>query len=385
MSSLRFLLTLSLVACVAEPTVDDDMDLATDDATPISADKTDAPGWEAAATLHANTTLHDFADAGARHVHSLWVAGTSTTRVPLTISATADDSYDVRIAVLGPAVNGARVVLGADGYAERKRTVSVTINVSQPGEHLVIVGSHNLANHTSYALTATCTAATCTPARVDALASPKDFSLVGDSGRLISMQLGDALLDFNGDLEVELWASPPMQHWNAQHVATSYASGSQINVIAPSSIRWGDDIRLVLREPGGRVLDTGVTTRFLPVPTNLVRLDAILYGDIASLQIAGSVGFFEGQADLRLRSVTRNIELAQYTAHADRPGQVGNGFNAFDATFLPDLSVAAADGELLSIGSINGNGDFRRLGCFEYCNNLSGLSSCTGGPRTCPL
>ena len=59
--------------------------------------------------------------------------------------------------------------------------------------------------------------------------------------------------------------------------------------------------------------------------------------------------------------------------------------DAFDATFLPDLSVAATDGELLSVGFINGNGDYRRLGCFEYCNNLSGLSSCTGGPRACPL
>jgi hypothetical protein len=60
------------------------------------------------------------------------------------------------------------------------------------------------------------------------------------------------------------------------------------------------------------------------------------------------------------------------------------GFNSFDATFLPDLNVAAHDGEILSVGFINGNGDYRRLGCFEYCNNLSGLSSCTGGERTCP-
>jgi hypothetical protein len=198
------------------------------------------------------------------------------------------------------------------------------------------------------------------------------------------MELGDTFLGFNGDIEVELWSSPPMQHWNATMVATSYASGSQVNVIAPSSVRWGDDVRLVVREPGGRVFDTGVTSRFLPVPTNFVRLDAILYGDIASLQIAGSVGFFEGHADLRLHSETRHIELAQHDITADRPGQVGNGFNAFDATFLPDLSIAATDGELLSVGVINGNGDYRRLGCFEYCNNLSGMSSCTGGARPCP-
>ena len=70
--------------------------------------------------------------------------------------------------------------------------------------------------------------------------------------------------------------------------------------------------------------------------------------------------------------------------HADEPGQDGNGLNAFDATFSPDLAVAATDGELLSVGFINGNGDYHRIGCFEYCNNLSGSSTCTGGPRVLP-
>ena len=94
-----------------------------------------------------------------------------------------------------------------------------------------------------------------------------------------------------------------------------------------------------------------------------------------------------GAARLRVESlhvVLDCIELAQDIKRMDRPGMVGNGFNAFDATFMPDLSVAATDGELLSIGYINGNGGYRRLGCFEYCNNLSGLSSCTGGARPCP-
>jgi hypothetical protein len=380
---LRTLFALSLVACV-DAEVGDDMDLASDDSTALAADKADAAGWDTAATLHANTSLHDFATAGSRHVHAMWITGSTANRTPLTVTANTSNDYDVRIAVLGPAVNGTRPVLAADGYSSRKRSVSVSINVATSGEHLVVVGSYNLASDTFYELAAACTGANCTPSRVDALAAPKDFALVGDSSRLIQMQLGDTLLGY-GDIEVELWSSPPMQWWNATRVATSQASGSQVNVIAPPAVRWGDDVRLVVREAGGgRVLDSGVTTRFLPVPTNLVRLDAILYGDIASLQIAGSTGFFEGQADLRLRSVTRNIELAAYTAHADRPGMVGNGFNAFDATFMPELTVAATDGELLSIGSINGNGAYRRLGCFEYCNNLSGLSSCTGGARACP-
>lgn len=386
MTSLRTLVALSLVGCVDVAT-DNDLDMASVDTTTVSADKVDAPGWESAATLHAGTNIWDFAKANSRRVHSLWVAGSATTRVPITIAAhTGSDDDDVRIAVLGPiAADGARAVIAADGYAQRKRAVAVSIDFSTAGEHLVVIGSHDLARETFYELSATCNDVACEASKADVLAAPKQGALVGDGERLISMQLGDVLAGYNGDVEVELWASPPMQHWAAQHVATSYASGTQVNVIAPPAVRWGDDVRLVVREPGGRVLDTGVTTRFLPVPTNFVRLDAILYGDIASLQIAGSVGCFEGQADLRLRSVTRDREIAAYTVHADRPGMVGNGFNAFDATFMPDLSVAATDGELLSVGYINGNGDYRRLGCFEYCNNLAGLSSCTGGPRACPL
>ena len=382
MSLLRFVVTAALVGCVDAPV--DEIELASEDATTLAADKSDASGWETAPTLHADEALHDFAGAGSRRIHSLWVAGSPTTHVPLTITATAGDTYDVRIAVLGPLVNGARAVLGADGYAAKKTVASVTIDVSKPGEHLVVVGSYRLERETFYGLAASCSAPACTAARVDALASPKAGALVGDGG-LVAMQLGDVLLGYNGDLEVEVWTSPPMLHWTAQHVATSYASGSQVNVLVPATVNAGDDLRLVVREAGGRVLDTGVWTRYAPQQMAFARTDAILYGDIASLQIAGVVGYFEGQADMRLYSETRDITLAEDTQHAARPGQIGNGLNAFDATFLPDLSIAATDGERLSVGYINGNGDYRRLGCFEYCNNLSGLSSCTGGPRPCPL
>src|SRR5690606_191960 len=275
---------------------------------------------------HAGTSLHEFAGAGSRRIHSLWVAGNDDSRVPVTLAATASgESDDVRIAVLGPLdASGARPVLAADGYSSRKRAAIVSVDFATTGEHLVVVGSYGLATETFYELSATCNDVPCEASQIDVLATPKAGALVGDGDRIISMQLGDVFAGYNSDIEVEVWASPPMQHWNAQHVATSYASGSQVNVIAPPAVRWGDDVRLVVREPGGRVFDSGVTTRFLPVPTNLVRLDAILYGDIASLQIGGSVGYFEGQADLRLRSVTRNREIASYQARADRPGMVGN-------------------------------------------------------------
>lgn len=341
-----------------------------------------AATWDVAETLHANSRLNNFAEANHRSVHSLWIAGSNMNRVPLEISARAGDGYDVRIAVLGPIVNGSRAVLAADGYGAAKRAVSVSIDVATRGEHLVVVGSHDLATDTFYELLAQCD--NC-DSRVDVLATPKDFSLVGDEHGLVSMMLGDVMLGYNADVEVELWASPPMQWWNGTQIGSSIASGTQVNAIMPSTVKAGDDLRLVVREAGGRVLDSGLVTRYMPTATAFARLDNILYGDIASLQIAGVVGFYEGVADLRLYSETNHREIAQDTKRIEFPGQVGNGFNAFDATFIPDYSVAATDGELLSVGFINGNGDYRRLGCFEYCNNLSGLSSCTGGPRTCPI
>ena len=281
MSSPKTLLALSLLAaCVDAPV--SDTDIAVDDASTIVSGKSDAPGWEAAATLHANTRLFDFAGAGSRRVHSLWIAGTPATHVPVAVTARAGDGYNVRIAVLGPLdANGARPVLGADGYSARKREAAATIDVTQAGEHLVVVGSFGLETETFYELGAACSGPACTDARLDVLASPKHGALVGDADRLVQMSLGDVLAGYTGDVEVELWASPPMQHWNAVHVATSYASGTQVNAIAPSQVQPGDDLRLVVREAGGRVLDSGVTARFFPQQTAFARLDAILYGDIA--------------------------------------------------------------------------------------------------------
>jgi hypothetical protein len=301
--------------------------------------------------------------------------------VTVTISATASPGDTVRIAVLGPVTNGTRPVLGADGYATERGEVSVTLPVTTSGEHLVVAGSYNLASETFYDLLAECDS--CED-RVDVLATPKDFALTGDMHNLVSLELGSVMQSFNSDVSVEIWASPPMQSWNATLVATSEASGSQVNAIMPSSVKPGDDLRLVVREGTGRILDSGITARYLPARGRLVRLDNVLYDDIAGVHIAGVVGFFEGQADLRLFSETNKKQIATSLQHTEHPGQVGNGLNAVDAHFTPELINAARDGDLLSVGFINGNGDYTRMGCFEYCNNLSGTSACTGGPRTCP-
>lgn len=367
---------------------DPDLDLARDE--PVAGKADGSTDWRVAPTLHAGARVFDSATLGGRRVHPLWIAGAASEPVELDIEVRAAAGHDARVAILGPLANGVRPVLAASGYASPTQTAKVHVASELSGEHLVVVGSYNLATETFYELVARCTD-DC--GKVDLLASPKTGALVAmETDRLLAMELGPVLYDRDFDVEVELLASPPGQPWNATSVATSYASGTQVNAILPASVQPGDDITLVVREPGGRILDTGVVTRFAPTAAAFARTDAILYGDIASLQIAGVVGFYEGTAELALRSETHDREIAMFDAHADLPGAAGNGFGAFDAQFAPALETSPGvlnpslprDGELLSVGSINGNGDFRRLGCFEYCNDLAGTGSCTGGPRTCP-
>ena len=114
MTSTRFLL-IALLGAACTDAAPVDMDLAeTDVVANIPGDDVPADGaagWDAAETLHANSRLHNIAEANHRSVHSLWIAGSNMNRVPLEISARAGDGYDVRIAVLGPLVNGTRAVL----------------------------------------------------------------------------------------------------------------------------------------------------------------------------------------------------------------------------------------------------------------------------------
>src|SRR5512146_3031582 len=139
MRSLRYLCLVPLAACV-EPTTD--ADLAAMDPSVIAA--TVYASWEAAPTVHEGTHLVDHAAASARRVHSLWISGSNMNHVPLDVAARATDGNDVRIAVLGPLVDGTRALLAADGYATRKRDATVTLDIREPGELLVVVGSYNL-------------------------------------------------------------------------------------------------------------------------------------------------------------------------------------------------------------------------------------------------
>ena len=383
----RLALVFLLAAC--SDTVDADMELAAGES--VQLDKADGPvDWDVAPTLHVGARAFAGAAQGGRRIHALWIAGTPASPVELDLDVVGADGYDVRVAVLGPLTNGARPVLAADGYASRKQVAGVHLSSQLSGEHLVVIGSFGLQRETFYDVTARCTD-DCGD-RVDILASPKAGALVAmETNGLLQTELGAVLANRTFDVELELWVSPPGLPWTATKVATSVASGSQVNAILPASVQAGDDITLVVRKAGGPVLDSGVLTRFAPTAEAFARTDAILYGDLVSVQISGVVGFFEGVADMALRSETHGHEIARHAIHAELPGAAGIGFGAFDATFAPELSDEQGvlnpnlphDGELLSVGWINGNGDYRRLGCFEYCNDLAGTGSCTGGPRSC--
>lgn len=374
----------------------EEIELAGSDALPPANAADGSADWDVGPTMQVGTRVYDAAGAGGRRIHPMWIAGTPEAPVPVRVSARAfGDNDSVRVAVLGPLKNGQRAVLAAAGYGARVSEVAFGVDVKVSGEVLIVVGSFGLATDVNYELSAACAPGAgdaCGGGRVDVLATPKAGALVGmESERLVQAMLGDVLAERTTDIEVELWASRPMMPWVAELVAVSQASGNQVNFIVPEGVDAGDDLTMVVREAGGRVLDTGFVTRFAPEARSFARTDAILYGDIASLQIAGVTGFFEGAADLELRSVTRGLTVAAYTAWAEQPGADGIGFGAFDASFSPELEIDGElnpalprNGELLSVGTINGNGDYSALACFEYCNDLSGMETCTGGPRACP-
>lgn len=365
--ALASLLLLSACTESRVPDGDDDPDLLL--AAEDEAASTDG-AWDVAPTLHVGERTTGRASAHGRKVYPVWIAGSEAAPVALDVVATAVDGDDVRVAVLGPIEGADRRVLAAGGYAQPRGNVEMTVDITTTGQHLIVVGAFDLARATVFDVHAHCE--TCDPGQTDVLAAPKDGALVGTGDRIVHMTLGGVLAERDHDVEVEVWASPPGQPEAAQLVGTSIASGAQVNAIVPASVVAGDDLRLIVRDPAsGAVLDTGVTTRFAPVLAALVRTDAIRY-DGGRLAASGIAGFYEGYADLSLRDELAHVVLAETAVTATRPGQVGNGWSAFDAAFAPEL--VPQTGDLLSIGAIDGNGAYRRLGCFAYA----------GGARPCP-
>ena len=364
-------IALGLSACVAtgggastQPS-DPDLALAAQDA---AAEPDGA--WDVAPTLHVGERVAGEALVHGRRVYPVWIAGTEAAPVPLDVVATAADDDDVRISVLGPLRGGERPVLAAGGYAQPRGNVELSVELSTTGEYLIVVGSFELARTTSFRVQTHCDA--CAPTATDLLASPKDGALVATGDGIVHAELGDAAR--GREVALELWASPPAHPWELRRVA----AGTALDLAVPAGVAAGDDLRVVVTQADGTALDTGVATRFAPDPAALVRTDALIYGDPASVQASGIVGLYEGRARLSMRSEARHAILAEATVvAADHPGATGNGLNAFDATFAPDPADAgaiAADDELLSIGTLDGDGAYIRLGCFAY----------RGDPQPCP-
>src|SRR4029079_10476396 len=143
------------------------------------------------------------------------------------------------------------------------------------GQHLVVIGSYQLASDATYRASVRCAPEHgCAPDRLDLLAEPKAGALAGGGG-LIAARLGRVLAARDTDIEMEVWTSPPGQMWKAELAGVSVASGDQVNALVPDGIRAGDDLLLVVREAGGDLLDTGVLARFAPEESVFARLDSI--------------------------------------------------------------------------------------------------------------
>lgn len=397
--ALAFLLLTPACTLTATPSPDRDDDEAEEEAETIvdeeatgDDDKADQPGWGAARTLHLGEKVFDFVAAGDRRIHALWAAASPAEPMTLEVAVeAAEESGTVRVAVLGPLRDGQRQVVASAGYTAAERRVEVAAELTDSGQHLVVIGSYGLQTESAYSASVRCAPdAACSEDRVDLLSLPKTGALVG-ADRLVSARLGRVMDGRDFDVEMEVWSAPPAQIWNAELVGVSVASGTQVNALVPDEVAVGDDLLLVVREAGGPVLDTGVLARFAPEESVFARLDSVMYGDLVAVTVSGVTGFFEGSAELALRSVDFDREIERVSVRAELPGQVGNGFGAFDATFAPWIAdddgnlnpVLPRNGELLSVGRINGNGDYLPFGCFEYCNDLSGEDACTGGPRSC--
>ncbi|MBA3464717.1 MAG: hypothetical protein H0T46_32590 [Deltaproteobacteria bacterium] len=362
MSRLAFgLLALTLPACLSssgstttEP-VDPELVLAGIETT------APARAWDVAPTLHVNARSGGVAAANGRRVFPIWLAGSAAAPLPLDVVALANSGDDVRVAVLGPLRAGSRAVIAAAGYSQPRGNIEMSLEITTSGEHLLVVGAFDLARATAFSIAAHSSA---DPEMTDVLADPKDGGLVGGGG-IVSAVLGNALADRTFDVELELWASPPAVPSQLRKVATSQASGNQVNIIVPPGVTAGDDLQLRVRDGQGKVLDSGVSARYAPSSGALVRTDALVYGTNGSLGASGIVGMFEGHAHLALLSESRNIVIAETTVMNDRPGQTGNGWAAFDAVFEPAYGNAA-DGEPVSIAVLRGDGEYQRLACFAY-------------------
>jgi hypothetical protein len=394
-SLLPFLLLLPLAACELE-------DAGADDASALESSSAELNAWEVQGNnAHLYEHVYGSIDVGERDAWPLWVSGSLSRPVHLRFKVSGFDGSKVRVAVLGPIVNGSRATLGSAGYASPTSTATVDLAIKTTGQILVVVGSYNLASFAGYDLFTACkpgaTADQCNPWRVDSLSLPKTGALVGktlpNGQQLVSAQLNGGLSAISS-YEVELWrTSAPGLHSPTTLLGTSESSGSQVNWIFPANkIKEGDDL-LFRVKPGYRLpyADGGVWARFATKNQVMARLDAIDYSDLGGITIQGVAAYFEAHDFFVLTKTSDGSEVDSEAAIATLPGQPGNGLGSFGITMAQPFDDDGGlnpnlphDGDILELSRIDAGDNAHVVGCFEYCNDLAGDGSCTAQKVACP-
>lgn len=395
-AGLALFLIASSTSCASEfgDPVDDSSDADLDSAEAV------APWTLQLDGLHLGEHRFGAVDVGARDAWPVWASGSTTRPVLLRFRVRGFDGAPVRIAVLGPVVNGNRATLASAGYSSPINTASVNVSVATTGQLLVVVGSYDLATWASYDLSLACktgaTADQCSGWRVDALSLPKvaglSGSIVSGGGQRVTARLNGGLAAL-GTYQVELWRSPPAFHWLATRLATASSAGSDVTFnLAAGTIAEGDDLMFRVRA-GTRFpyADRGVWSRFAPNQRAFARLDMVDYHDLGDVAIEGVGQFFEGRDLLVLSRTADGVEIDRQSAVASQPGQATNGLSSFSIVIGEPFDddgnprpVVPHDGEVLALDRVDLNEVPHRLGCFEYCNDLAGTGTCTPRAVACP-
>lgn len=351
------------------------------------------------AGLHLGETRRGAVEPGDRDAYPVWASGSKARPVRLRIRVVGHDGGAVRVAILGPLIDGHRATLASAGYGAPKTTVSVDVAVATTGQILVVVGSHELASFAGYDVSLACQSGAtndqCNPWRVDALSLAKIGGLVGEiqpSGQQrVHAQLNGGLQAL-GAYQVELLRAPPGYPYLATSLAVATSVGNQVNFALPAgAIDPGDDVFLRVR-PGHRLpyRDDGVWARFAPGAVPLARLDVIDHAGLGGLIIRGVAPYHAGQARFVLRRTADGSEVDREAAVAALPGQAKHGMASFEIAIAEPIGAGGEllpdpplDGEHLELLRVDPDETEHSLGCFEYCDDPAGTGSCTDQEVPC--
>lgn len=345
--------------------------------------------WHMGPSFHVGEVLTDTVlQKNVRIVHPLYLG--ATPEKPISLHFEGSSPSGAQIALLSPLKNGKRTTLGSAGYGKPEKKTKFDARVTETGPYLLVVTTHKMAKADSVKLESWQVSGN--ENQVGAVVSPRAGAL---ASRKVAVQLNPSIPD---DVTVELWAEPPRSLAKSERkkVGTVKSVGRKATFDVPKSVVDGDDLLVVVP-----FLESGLRLRLWTKNTAGVRIDRLMTSDFSNvLSFTGVFPFFEGEADLDLRSEKRKdkagnpILLGTKHIVRERPGQEGMGFAMFDEDIYLPLEIAPGkfnpnipkDGEILSVGfgAFGEEGGYRRVACFEFCNDLSGESKCTQRSVPCP-